>query len=55
MTLTLALQICYGLAPYDLESAAHVLSIAEQYPEEFQTGQAQRGLSFLASFLSSHE
>jgi hypothetical protein len=55
MTLTRALQIVYGLAPCDSEQAAHVLSLAEQYPEEFQTGQAQRGLSSLSSFLSSHE
>lgn len=55
MTLFHALQICYGLAPYDPETAAAVLSLAEQYPEEFNSGEAQRGLSFLHSFLSSHE
>jgi hypothetical protein len=55
MNLTTALQICYGLIPYDYETALEVLDIANRYPEEFQNGQAQRGLSFLQSFLSSHE
>jgi hypothetical protein len=54
MHLTLALQITYGLAPYDLEQAAEVLDIANRFPEEFNNGQAQRGLAYLESFLSSN-
>lgn len=55
MHLTLALQIAYGLAPFDLEQAAEVLDIANRFPEEFNNGQAQRGLAYLSSILSSHE
>lgn len=55
MTLFNALNICYGFVPYDVESAAAVLDLAEQYPEQFNSGEAQRGLAQLSAFLSSHE
>lgn len=55
MTLFNALNICYGFITYDHETAAAVLDLAEQYPEEFNSGEAQRGLSQLSAFLSSHE